>query len=250
MKTKVKVRWRWRWRWRTTVKRVTYKICVTLLFVPFLVTCLWPSFPLALSATFFYCHHTYKYIYTVCVCCVLFSLFTTNASRTHITSDSFHLRLLHFFFSFCCFWFWLVLLFAVSLLNFVYFISSFIDKWTDPHAHTYAIYMLRMGFWRLIIALLCIWFLCEFLSLFRSFIAVVDFVFFFTLCYFVVSFSSVLPLFFVYSVRSSVSSTVVLYVLWFSFCVSVSLASNAECGLYFWCHNVNRSTKCVYYTHI
>lgn len=83
-----------------------------------------------------------------------------------------------FFLSFCCFWFWLVLLFAVSLLNFVYFISSFIDKWTDPHAHTYAIYMLRMGFWRLIIALLCIWFLCEFLSLFRSFIAVVDFVFF------------------------------------------------------------------------
>lgn len=30
----------------------------------------------------------------------------------------------------------------------------------------------------------------------------------------------------------------------------VSLGLNAECGLYFWCHNVNRSTKCVYYTHI
>lgn len=189
------------------------------------------------------------YIYCVCVLCAILAFYHECFAHTHhfwfFSSSS-----LTFFFSFCCFWFWLVLLFAVSLLNFVYFISSFIDKWTDPHAHTYAIYMLRMGFWRLIIALLCIWFLCEFLSLFRSFIAVVDFVFFFTLCYFVVSFSSVLPLFFVYSVRSSVSSTVVLYVLWFSFCVSVSLASNAECGLYFWCHNVNRSTKCVYYTHI
>lgn len=25
---------------------------------------------------------------------------------------------------------------------------------------------------------------------------------------------------------------------------------NAECGLYFWCHNVNRSAKCVHCTHI
>lgn len=179
MKTKVKVRWRWRWRWRTTVKRVTYKICVTLLFVPFLVTCLWPSFPLALSATFFYCHHTYKYIYILCVCAVCYSRFLPRMLRAHTSLLILFIFVSYIFFlSFCCFWFWLVLLFAVSLLNFVYFISSFIDKWTDPHAHTYAIYMLRMGFWRLIIALLCIWFLCEFLSLFRSFIAVVDFVFF------------------------------------------------------------------------
>lgn len=118
------------------------------------------------------------YIYCVCVLCAILAFYHECFAHTHhfwfFSSSS----LTFFFLSFCCFWFWLVLLFAVSLLNFVYFISSFIDKWTDPHAHTYAIYMLRMGFWRLIIALLCIWFLCEFLSLFRSFIAVVDFVFF------------------------------------------------------------------------
>lgn len=251
--------------------------------VPFLVTCLWLSFPLALSVvTLFYYHYYFRFL-PARLC-----LHAHTYIHTH-HFYSFHLRsifLVGFFFLFTS----STVLYAILILpllyytvaahslylylhNFVLFYIYFFiyrQKRTDLHAHTYAHFTCCVwlsGGWSHCTGVY-IWFLCEFLCLFRSFFffilrLVVFFLFLFRFFFFFVH--SVLSnthaytrtaVHICYTVRKTHIYThsrrmFAVCALILMFYVSARFfGMNAECGLYFWCHNVNRSTKCVYYTHI
>lgn len=70
----------------------------------------------------------------------------------------------------CLVWWWWCCSFSLFIMPFILFLHFFIDKWTDPHAHTHmhAIYMLRMVLSGCCWSHCCgvymymhVWFLCE-----------------------------------------------------------------------------------------
>lgn len=216
-----------------------YKICVTL----GRAILGYVSFPFALSACLSLFHSFFTFL-------SVFSLFflTTNVNlpvSTLAASFSSHSTFILFIFvsyfshswPHCC-----LVLCCVSVILLISLFYFFIYRQmkqthTLTSKHSHMIYMLRMVFWRLIVAL-CIWY--SYVNSFASFILSAFFA--------VSSFRSgssrslcVCVFFFLSFVRRVLCMCFdSLYVSWL----------NAECGLYFWCHNVNRSAKCVHCTHI